>query len=146
MNRRAELSAPSAKGRFVIKSVTVILFCLTFGALVGAAVFVYSHINTPDDGRILVVPFEFPPDDPTEEAPADSAVEPAATEPANEPSARLDKRVPWTTSRVTGSPEPPPKYRTERVWPKIKFEHITVITYAPGSDRLFVTEQAGKMF
>ena len=58
----------------------------------------------------------------------------------------IDTRTPWTTSRITGTPEPPPKFRTERVWPKFKFEHITVITCAPGTDRLFVTEQAGKMF
>ncbi|HKB40745.1 MAG TPA: hypothetical protein VKD72_30245, partial [Gemmataceae bacterium] len=33
----------------------------------------------------------------------------------------IDKRVPWTTSRVKGSPEPPAPYRTEVVFPKLKF-------------------------
>ena len=31
----------------------------------------------------------------------------------------LDKRVPWTTSNVKGSPEPPPPYKTEPAFPKL---------------------------
>src|SRR5438094_650264 len=31
----------------------------------------------------------------------------------------IDKRVPWTTSRVIGSPEPPPPYTTEPAFPKL---------------------------
>jgi putative heme-binding domain-containing protein len=55
-------------------------------------------------------------------------------------------RVPWTTSRVAGSPDPPPPYRVERVFPKLAFKNPTLITNAPGTDRLFVGEQAGKLF
>src|SRR5262245_19829358 len=55
------------------------------------------------------------------------------------------KRVPWTTSRITGSPEAPPPYRTERVFPKLKFAEPVTITRAPGSERLFVAELRGKI-
>jgi glucose/arabinose dehydrogenase len=55
-------------------------------------------------------------------------------------------RPPWTTSRVTGTPEPPPPYRTERVFPKLKFANPVLLAAAPGTDRLFVAEQKGKLF
>ena len=56
------------------------------------------------------------------------------------------QRVPWTTSRVTGSPDPPLPYRLERAFPRIKFATPVDITAAPSSDRLFVAEQYGKIF
>src|SRR5262245_21460410 len=59
----------------------------------------------------------------------------------------LDKRVPWTTSKVVGSPEPPPPYRTEPAFPKLpKFEEPLDLTYAPGTDRLFVAGRWGKIW
>ena len=59
----------------------------------------------------------------------------------------LDKRVPWTTSNVKGSPEPPPPYRTEPAFPKLpKFEEPLDLTYAPGTNRLFVAERWGKIW
>src|SRR4051812_26418004 len=59
----------------------------------------------------------------------------------------LDKRVPWTTSNVKGSPEPPPPYRTENAFPKLpKFEEPLDLTYAPGTDRLFVAGRWGKIW
>lgn len=66
-----------------------------------------------------------------------------------EPSARpfgIEKRIPWTTSRITGSPEPPHPYRVERVFPKLGFKNPLLITNAPGTDRLFVGEHAGKLY
>jgi uncharacterized repeat protein (TIGR03806 family) len=56
------------------------------------------------------------------------------------------KRVPWKTSRVRGSPEPPTPYKTELAFPKLKFEEPLDITSAPGCDRLFVTERYGRVF
>ena len=53
----------------------------------------------------------------------------------------LDKRVPWTTSKVRGSPEPPSPYRTEIAFPKLKFDEPLDMTNVPGSERLFVTER-----
>lgn len=58
----------------------------------------------------------------------------------------IDKRVPWTTSKVIGSPEPPPPYKTERVFAKLKFEEPLDMTYAPGTNRLFVAERWGKIW
>ena len=57
-----------------------------------------------------------------------------------------DRRVPWTASKVTGSPEPPHPYRVVRAFPKLQFKNPLHITSAPGTDRLFVLEQAGKIF
>ena len=58
----------------------------------------------------------------------------------------LDKRVPWTTSRVKGSPEPPPPYRTEPAFAKLKFFEPLDLTYAPGLGRLAVAERPGKIY
>lgn len=56
------------------------------------------------------------------------------------------KRPAWTTSRIVGSPEPPSPYKTERAYPELKFNKCLDITTAPGSERLFVVEQSGKIF
>jgi uncharacterized repeat protein (TIGR03806 family) len=59
----------------------------------------------------------------------------------------LDQRVLWTTSNVKGSPEPPPPYRTEPAFPKLpKFEEPLDLTYAPGTNRLFVAGRWGKIW
>ncbi|MHC4875926.1 MAG: PQQ-dependent sugar dehydrogenase [Planctomycetota bacterium] len=58
----------------------------------------------------------------------------------------VKQRPPWTTSRVTGSPEPPLPYRAQRVFPHLSFEQPTVLTNAPGTDRLFVAEQKGRVY
>lgn len=58
----------------------------------------------------------------------------------------LQRRVPWTTSNFRGRPEPPPPFRAERVYPKVQFKEPTVLTSAPGTDRMFVAEQAGKVY
>jgi putative heme-binding domain-containing protein len=56
------------------------------------------------------------------------------------------ERTPWTTGRVTGTPEAPPAYRVERLFPKLRFREPTEIDFAPGSDRVFVAEKGGKVF
>jgi uncharacterized repeat protein (TIGR03806 family) len=58
----------------------------------------------------------------------------------------IDKRTPWTTSKVIGSPEPPPPYKTERVYPRIKFFEPLDIEQPAGSNRFFVAERKGKVF
>lgn len=67
-------------------------------------------------------------------------------EPANGDDSGTHKRPAWTTSRVIGSPEPPLPYVTERAFPALKFNHSLDLVAAPGSDRLFVVEQFGKIF
>lgn len=54
-------------------------------------------------------------------------------------------RVPWTSNRVTGSPNPPAPYTVERRFPKLNFRQPVDIAAMPGSDRLFVLEQGGKL-
>jgi uncharacterized repeat protein (TIGR03806 family) len=58
----------------------------------------------------------------------------------------LEKRVPWTTSKVIGSPEPPPPYKTERAFAKLTFNEPIDLTYAPGTKRMFVAERRGKVY
>ncbi len=59
----------------------------------------------------------------------------------------LEKRIPWNDSKVVGSPEPPPPYRTEPAFPKLsKFDEPLDMTYAPGTNRLYVAERMGKIF
>lgn len=58
----------------------------------------------------------------------------------------LKQRVTWTTSRVQGAPEPPARYRTERAFPKLKFNEPLEMDAVPGTDRLFVVERYGKVF
>jgi glucose/arabinose dehydrogenase len=64
---------------------------------------------------------------------------------AEPPDAGSDQRVAWTTSRISGSPEPPLPYVTERAFPSLQFNMCLDLTTAPGSERLFVVEQAGKI-
>src|SRR5438552_18662865 len=55
-------------------------------------------------------------------------------------------RAPWTTSRVVGSPDPPPPFKVVRAFPNLRFEKPLVLARCPGSDRLFVGEQAGVLY
>ena len=45
-----------------------------------------------------------------------------------------------------GSPDPPPPFKVVRAFPNLKFEHPLLIARCPGSDRLFVGEQAGVLY
>lgn len=65
---------------------------------------------------------------------------------ADSPQVGLETRVAWTTSQIVGSPEVPLPYTTERVFPNLQFNHCLDVTTAPGSDRLFVVEQSGKVW
>src|ERR1043166_8350907 len=57
------------------------------------------------------------------------------------------KRIPWTSSRVLGSPEPPAPYRVEPVFPKLqKFVEPLEFAVMPGSDRVLVVEHESKIF
>src|SRR5262245_19279068 len=58
----------------------------------------------------------------------------------------LPKRKSWTTSKVVGSPEPPPKYKSVRVFPSAQFKQPDLIARCPGSDRLFVGELEGTIY
>src|SRR6185369_16941862 len=48
-------------------------------------------------------------------------------------------------SRVHGSPEPPAPYRIERAFPKLTFAAPLDAVTIPGTDRLVVVEQRGRL-
>ena len=50
------------------------------------------------------------------------------------------QRVPWTTSRLFGAPDPPSPFRLTRAFPQVKFKGPVFIAQDPLSDRLFVAE------
>ena len=58
----------------------------------------------------------------------------------------LEQRTPWTTSRLRGSPEPPPEYRLTRAFPQISFKGPVFIAQDPLSDRLLVAEYEGRIW
>jgi uncharacterized repeat protein (TIGR03806 family) len=55
----------------------------------------------------------------------------------------LARRVPWTTSRVVGSPEPPPPYRPERIFPKLKVHQPLTFKHEPGTRSYLVIQHLG---
>jgi uncharacterized repeat protein (TIGR03806 family) len=65
---------------------------------------------------------------------------------ADPPKAGLLARPAWTTSKIKGSPEAPLPYVTERAFLALQFKECLDLTSAPGSDRLFIVEQGGKIF
>jgi putative heme-binding domain-containing protein len=56
------------------------------------------------------------------------------------------ERQPWTTSRIHGSPEPPRPFRVERVYPNITFVNPLDAGTIPGTHRLVIVEQRGKIW
>ncbi len=57
----------------------------------------------------------------------------------------LETRKPWTTSHVVGTPEPPPPYTVERIYPQLTFDKPVFVAQEPGTDRIFVAELDGKI-
>ncbi len=55
-------------------------------------------------------------------------------------------RVPWTASRVVGSPDPPPPFKVVRAFANLKFRHPLLMARPPKGDRLFVGEQDGVLY
>jgi uncharacterized repeat protein (TIGR03806 family) len=53
----------------------------------------------------------------------------------------LEKRLPLTTSRVVGSPDPPPPYRVQRAFPKLKLKYPIAVAHQPGSKRLLLINE-----
>jgi putative heme-binding domain-containing protein len=55
-------------------------------------------------------------------------------------------RKPWTTSRVVGSPDPPPPFKVVRAFANLKFERPLLLAHCPGSERLYVGEERGVLY
>src|SRR5213592_4154229 len=64
--------------------------------------------------------------------------------PAEEPPFGIDHRVPWTTSRVIGSPEPPLSYTVEKTFTHIQWRAPIFVTPEPDTDSLLVVQQGGE--
>jgi uncharacterized repeat protein (TIGR03806 family) len=58
----------------------------------------------------------------------------------------LEKREPWTTSKVKGSPEPPDPYTIARAYPGQKFVEPLELTAVPGKKAWLVAERNGKIW
>src|SRR5262245_1347704 len=58
----------------------------------------------------------------------------------------IDKRVPWTTSKVKGSPEPPNPYQLVKSYPKLVFNEPLELTPVPGKKAWVVAERRGKIY
>jgi uncharacterized repeat protein (TIGR03806 family) len=58
----------------------------------------------------------------------------------------IEKRIPWTTSKVQGSPEPPPPYRLEKVFTKLSFDEPLELAAVPGGNRWVIAQRRGKIF
>jgi putative heme-binding domain-containing protein len=65
---------------------------------------------------------------------------------AGEPGAVKSTRVPWTTSRVVGSPDPPPPFKVVRAFPNLQFKNPLLMARMPGSNRHVVGEHAGVLY
>ncbi|HEV3342282.1 MAG TPA: PQQ-dependent sugar dehydrogenase, partial [Pirellulales bacterium] len=53
----------------------------------------------------------------------------------------IDRYTPVTTSRVIGSPEPPPPYRARRVLPKLQLSYPVFMLTEPGTRRLWIIDK-----
>jgi uncharacterized repeat protein (TIGR03806 family) len=70
--------------------------------------------------------------------------QPGACDSSDQPAKRpfgLEKRLPLTTSRVIGSPDPLPPYRVRKVFDNLKLNHPIAALHQPGSDRLLIITQ-----
>src|SRR5207248_10238228 len=54
-------------------------------------------------------------------------------------------RVPWTSSHVVGTPEPPKPFVSEHVFPALSFTEPVELIAVPGSDRFLIVERRGKI-
>lgn len=55
-------------------------------------------------------------------------------------------RVPWTSSRIEGSPDPPRPYHIERVYPRLQFDQPVELMALPGTDKMMLLEVNGKLY
>ena len=54
-------------------------------------------------------------------------------------------RVPWTTSQLVGSPDPPPPLRAVRIYPNLQLERPVTLRDLPGTGRLAVLSVDGRI-
>jgi len=59
---------------------------------------------------------------------------------------QVARRIPWSGSKITGTPDPPPPYTVEQAFPHLKFEFPVVLVRAQGTDRLFLGDLKGRIY
>lgn len=55
----------------------------------------------------------------------------------------IEQRIPWTTSRVVGSPDPLPPYRAARIYEKLELKNPLYLASEPGRGTFLVVEMTG---
>ena len=78
-------------------------------------------------------------------AAAAACISPARAEDPAAPFGLTD-RVPWTTSRVIGSPDPPPPFTVQRAFNRLKFDEPVCMAEEPGTERFLIAQRKGKIF
>jgi uncharacterized repeat protein (TIGR03806 family) len=61
-----------------------------------------------------------------------------------EPPFGLEHRIPWTTSRIVGSPDPPLPFTVEKTFTNIQWRGPIFVAPEPGTDSLLVIQQGGE--
>src|SRR5436190_6599708 len=56
----------------------------------------------------------------------------------------IERRIPWTTSRVIGSPDPPLPYTVGKTFTNIQWQAPVYLTPEPDTDDLLVVQQGGE--
>ncbi len=77
------------------------------------------------------------------EAAPPPATVPATTQPAAAGTFDVSHRVPWTRSRVLGSPDPPLPYAVAKAWPKFTVRQPLYLLEEPGTDNLLLLQHLG---
>ena len=55
------------------------------------------------------------------------------------------ERTPWTSSKVKGSPDPPPPYVMEQFWPHLQLNKVLEAVYLPHAGQIFLVGIQGKI-
>ena len=71
---------------------------------------------------------------------------PTSEETENSKPYGIAERIPWTTSRVVGTPDPPLPYHVQKTFSKLQLTNPVYIEGEPGTDHLLVVQQNGKIF
>lgn len=58
----------------------------------------------------------------------------------------VERRIPWISSRMKGSPDQPPPYTIELAFSHLKFDSPVVMVCAEGTSRLFLGELKGRVY
>lgn len=56
------------------------------------------------------------------------------------------ERTPWTSSKVKGSPDPPPPYMAEQFWSHLQLNKVLGSVYLPSAGQIFLVGQKGQIF